>query len=249
MKKRLQTGLWAVLALGGMGMLLRFWLFTVGTDERGLLNNTHVTVWLCYVLTALMAAAVVCAVLPLNPKPRYHRNFPASPYAAAGSAAAALALGIFGILSLTGAKDGLDRICGILALLAAAAMAGTAWFRFQGRRVHFACGTVVCVFFMLTLYSRYRQWSSEPQLIVYFYAMLALVCSMIAFYYRTALDGNIGRLRPFLGLSLTALYFCFLAIPGSGDWLLYLGLGAYFAGELLAIRLPRRSKASPEQEA
>ena len=71
---------------------------------------------------------------------------------------------------------------------------------------------------------------------------------MIACYYRTALDGGMGSIRAFLGFSLAALFFCCLAIPG-GDAALYLGCGLYFVGELTAIRLPRRAKTNPEQEA
>lgn len=248
MKKRLQMGIWTVLALSLLGTVLRFLLMSSGLDEKGLPVLSHPGVWLCYVLTALMIAAVAAAVLPITVKPRCRRNFPASAAAAAGCAAAALGLGVFGCQVLSAAGDTLTKISGIAAFLATAAMLGTAFFRIKGMRAHIVLGIVVCLFFMLLLYCRYRQWSREPQLSLYFYAMLATVCAMIACYYRTALDAGAGSIRAFLGFSLAALFFCCLAIPGSGEPALYLGFGLYFAGELTAIRLPKRAKAEPKQE-
>lgn len=248
MKKRLQMGFYAAAALGALGALLRLWLLGTGFDEKNLLVSGHPAIWLCYVLTAVMTAAAVFAAAPVKTKPRYHKNFPASPVTCAGCAAAALGLAVFGFQSLALA-DGLSRICAIAAFLAAAAMLGSAWFRLQGQRIHFSLGMVVCLFFMLALYSRYRKWSSEPQLDLYLYALLAMILSMLACYQRTALDGDVGKLRPYLGCCLGALFFCCLAFPGSGDWALYLGFGGHFAAELASIRLPRRSKPRPEQEA
>lgn len=248
MKKRLQMGFYAAAGLGALGALLRLWLLCTGFDEKGLLVSGHPGIWLCYVLTVAMAAAAVFTVAPLKMKPRYHKNFPASPITAAGCAAAALGLVIFGVQSI-GLTDGLSRICAIAAFVAAAAMLGSAWFRFQGKRIHFSLGMVVCLFFMLALYSRYRQWSSEPQLSLYLYNLLAMILSMLACYQRTALDGDVGTLRSYLGCCLGALFFCCLAFPCNGDWALYLGFAGHFAAELVTLRLPRRSKPRPEQEA
>ncbi len=247
MKKRLQTGTLAIGVLSILGAVLRFWLVTTGFDEKGLLIPSHPGIWLCYGLTALMAGAAVLTVRPISPKLRYSRNFPASPVAAAGCAAGALGLAVFGCVSLL-TSGALNRLCGIAALPTAAVMLVIAYFRFRGLRPHVALGTVVCLFFTLMLYCRYRQWNSEAQLNIYFYAMMAAICSMLACYHRTALDGNMGSIRAFLGLSLAALFFCCLAIPGSGDAPVYLGFALYFAGELTAIRLPRHS-VKPEREA
>lgn len=248
MKKRLQTGALATVGLGIVGAVLRFWLANTGFDEKGLMISSHPGIWLCYGLTALMAAAVIFTVRPISPKLRYARNFPASPLAAAGCAAGALGLALFGFGALRNGSAALNRVCGIAALLTAAVMVVIAWFRLRGQRPHVALGTVVCLFFTLMLYCRYRQWNREAQLSLYFYAMMATICSMLALYHRTALDGNTGSIRAFLGLSLAALFFCCLAIPGSADAPVHLGFALYFAGELTAIRLPRHS-VRPEQEA
>lgn len=247
MRKRLQIGILATFALGAAAALLRLWLLNTGIDEKGLLVSSHPGIWLSYVLTAVMAAGVIALTWPITFKPRYNKMFPGSLVAAAGCIAAAIGLIVFGCQALAGAADTLRRICGIVGLLSAVAMLGIAFFRFKGLRPNFLLLTLVCIFFMLALYCNYRQWSREPQLSVYVYAMLAMVCSLLACYYRTALDSGAGSIRGFLGFSLAALFFCFAALPGSDTPVLYLGFGLYFLGELTALRLPKRTRQKPIQ--
>lgn len=247
MKKRLQIGILAAFVLGVAGALLRLWLLNTGVDEKGLLVASHPGIWLCYVLTAAAVAAAVVISFPMNPKPRYTKMFPASVHAALGGLAAGIGLIAFGWMEMTAAQVTLSKVCGIAAFLAAVAMLTAAFFRFQGKRPHFLLLSAVCLFFMFALYCRYRQWSSEPQLSTYFYAMLAMICSMLACYYRTALDGGVGTVRGFLGFSIAAVFFCLVALPGSGDFPLYLGFVLYFLGELTSVRLPKRVKPKAEQ--
>lgn len=248
MKKRLQMATWTVLALSLLGTALRLWLLSSGYDEKGLLTASHPGVWLCYLLAAGMIGAVVVLLRPVSVKPRYRKNFPASISAAAGCAAAALGLVSFG-LGMLALEDRLSKVCGAASFLAAAAMIGAGFFRFKGLRPHFTLRTFVCLFFTLALYCRYRDWSRESQLSVYLWALLAMIAAMLACYYRAALDGGVGSIPPFLGLSMAALFFCCLAAPGSGDALLYLGFAVHFLCELLCIRLPKRTQPKPVQEA
>jgi hypothetical protein len=49
---------------------------------------------------------------------------------------------------------------------------------------------------MLRLICQYRIWSSEPQLMLYCYPLLATVCIVMSSYQSAAFDGNLGARRP-----------------------------------------------------
>lgn len=248
MKKRLQTGIFTALGVGLACALTQLWLLSTGYDETGLLKADHPAIWLGYALAAAGLGLTVFAVLPLNPKPRYGKLFPGSLWAAAGAFAAVLGLIVMGWQQLAAAADTLSRVCGIAALIAAAAMGVNGYFRLQGRQPHFALLAVNCLFFMVALYSRYQNWNIETQNSVFFFPLLALILSMLACYYRSALDSGNGSVRLWLVFSLTALFFCCGSLFSRSDPALMLGFCCYFLGELTAVRLPKGTKAAPNRE-
>ena len=64
--------------------------------------------------------------------------------------------------------------------------------RLKGRKPHYLLHCAVTVYFVVHLVSKYRSWSSEPQLQVFFFPLLAGVFLTLAAYQRTCLDAGQG---------------------------------------------------------
>lgn len=228
---------WLTLMAGALGFGLR--LALNGTlDEKGLLAARHPLGILLFLLTALVLAALVVLVRPLNPVRRYSRLFPASPAAGVGCGLAAVGVLFTGIRALSGQPDPLTVLAALLALLAAGMLVWSGICRFRGKCPHYASHTVITVYFMFHLISQYRTWSPEPQLTVYFFPVIASVFLMLTAYQRTCLDVRKGSRRWFVFFNQAALFFCCVNLAG-GDWLFYLSMGLWTLTGLCSLTTSR----------
>ncbi len=234
------------LLAGAAGCAMWLWLLGSGTDSKGLLAEGHPAWTLCLILTALVLAVLALCVRPLVPMSNYARLFPAWPLAGLGCIAAALGILYANLRELTQRQDlltVLTALCGIGACVCLVLLGLRRW---KGQRPHYLLHTAVTVYCMLHLVSQYRLWSSEPQLQVYMFPLLASVFLMLTAYHSCVLDAGKGSRRWFVFCNQAALFFSFLALPGE-SWPFYLAMVLWTATGLCSLK-PRRTHASDAKE-
>lgn len=224
----------AVFGAGLLGLLLRFWLFTAGVDERGLLVPGHVAEILLWLLTVCVAVVLFVKTRHLIKAPKYSFNYPASIPGAVGAG-----LGAVGILlqAISGFSEGdlLQILAGIVGILSAAGIGFVALCRWKGRPVSVVFHALACCYLMLHLVCLYRLWHGNTQLVDYGFRLFAVVCLMLSLYHRACFDAGMGKRRPLVFFHLAAVYFCLTTIYGSGSWLFYLFSALWMVTDLCSL--------------
>lgn len=232
----------ATLVCGGMTLLLRLWLLSMGEDGWGLLAAgvfPDVMSWVMVVATMVLLAIGTWRLRDAN---KYSFNFPASFVGAAGIALAAVAVFIDSLVKLPFAADIMDFASAIFGLLATVAMGFLAYYRWKGIRPSVLFHGAVCVYLMLTLVSCYQHWSALPQLQHYGFELLAVVFLMLAAYQRAAFDVGCGKRRAYAFFSLGALFFSIAAIAGCENPGFFIGCAAWM------LATPCQWTISPKKE-
>lgn len=229
-----------VLGAGGVGLVLRVMLYTLGEDSRGLLPRYHALHVLTLLLTLCVTAVLVLTVKKLDGSNRYRKNFPAStPVGLANFFAAAwLLMSAFSILNK--ASETLEYLLAALAFCSVVSMGCAGYCRMKGKRPFFLFHSVICLFFAFNMVCRYRSWSANPQLPDYCFHLFACVFLTLSAYYRAAFDVGMGRRRMHLFCSLMAVYLCFLSLVGSGDGRFYFSGGIWALANLCPLEPPAR---------
>lgn len=233
------------LIAGVIGFGLRLWLFLTGEDQRGLLPADHIAGILAFVLTAIVMVVLALCVRTLAPMPKYSKLFPAWIPAGIGCVAAAAGILYVDIRDLIAQPDAITIITLVLGLVASAALLILGFCRWKGNHPSFWLQAAVTVYFMLHLVSQYRLWSSEPQLQVYFFPLMASVFLMMTAYHGAVLDAEKkGSRRWYVFCNQAALFFCCLSLQGS-SWPFYLAMAAWLGTGLCSVKTV---KIAPESE-
>lgn len=246
MKKIFKPNLFPLFTLtaGAIGFGLRLWLFLGGTDSKGLLVKGHPAGIVCFVLTAITLAVIALCCRTLPPLGNYRKLFPASLIAGIGCFVAAAGILYVDIRDIMSQRDTITLITMVMGVLAAASLVVIGLFRMKGKRPFFPLHSIVTVYFMLHLVSQYRLWSSQPQLQVYFFPLLASVFLMLTTYHYTVLDTEKkGKRQAFLFCNQSAVFFCLLSLQEAA-WPFYLTMGLWLTTNLCSLKnLP-----APEKE-
>lgn len=216
-------------AAGVLGLLLRFWLYGTGVDEKGLLIPSHPTNVLVFILLAITMAAMVLCVTRL-PQQKLQKPFPKSLAGAVGCAVAAAGI-VIGSISELSSGDSVSTVSLVLSIIAAACFVLLGLSRSKGQKASllFCCAT--CVYFMVHLISQYRLWSAEPQLQTYFFPLLSSVLLMLCCYHRCVLDIKGTGLKQYAFFNRAAL-FCCLVSMNTENWSFYFAMACWTAAEL-----------------
>jgi len=126
-------------------------------------------------------------------------------------------------------------------------MVMTGLCRFKGMRPNFLFHTVICLFFVVWLISRYQSWSADPQLHDYCFQLLATVCAMLFGYHRAALDLKSGNRRALVTVGLLGTYFCCLSVAASDSALFYAAIGAWMVTNLGVLDIPAPASGEDPQ--
>jgi len=226
---------WLTLAAGGLGLLLRIWLYATGADESGLLVSGHPAELFIWLLCAGMMVYLWFASKPLAAAPKFGFNYPASRSGAAGCVLGALGIGYASVTELINRTDNLALLAAILGIVATTALLFSALQRYKGFQPNILPHSAVCVYFMVLLVSLYRHWSSDPQLQDYCFQLLATVCLMLSAYYRAAFDVNLGRRRLLVVSHLAAVFFCCLSMTDKSIASFYLPVGIWAFTDLCSL--------------
>ena len=166
------------LMLGLAGFVLRWGLYRVGFDGRGLLVSWHPLTLGLVLLTALML--VLAVVWGLGQQKGLCRA-PEGRLVALGDGLAAL-----GLLHSLLTAGTLNRGILILGFVTALCLIAAGIFHCRGRQPYFLTYGALCVFLAAYLVNRYRIWSQNPQLLDFLPALLAGIAIMLYAYQMTA---------------------------------------------------------------
>ena len=232
-----------VLATGILGLLLRLWLHSSADSSTGLLAANHPASFLLWALTLAVVAAIVWVSRDLKCAPRYKFNFPPFLPGAVGCLLGAVSIGISAVSEWIQYPDTLTVVASLLGILSTAALLFLADARRKGSRPSLLYYGVICLYFMFRLVSQYRHWSADPQLMNYCFPLLASVCLMLSAYHNAAFLAKQGNRRMHTIFHLCAVYFCFLSLLGSDNFLFYLGTGIWMVTNLCNLTPMRRREA------
>jgi hypothetical protein len=206
---------------GGIGAFLQNRYLSI-TDAKGLLSGDAILPLLLWILTVVTLGFLLIFTRPLHQAPKYSYNFPPSLLGGIGATVAAVGVLLCSVDIILNPSDSLLMITAAVGLVAAAALVLSGFSRWQGKPVNVLLHSAVCLYFLLLLVCQYRMWSGEPQLQTYVFQLIATVCLMIGAYQRACFDGAMGSRKNYAFFRLAGAYFCFVAIPGSNCWYLYL---------------------------
>lgn len=248
MRKYLRYANLFVLAAGSLGILLMSWLFSGGTDERGLYPANHPAWILLGILTVAVLAAIWLVVRQAGTGRGYRQNFPASIPAALGYVAAGIGLISGGIHALEAGKA-LGTVTGILGIVGGIPMFWAAVCRFRGQRSKLPVHIAPCFFFALQLFVLGQEFGSEPEMCRYLYRFWAAAATVPACYWLWSFDVNLGKRRSCLFWCLAAGYCHLAAGMGSGQWLLHGCMAFWMLTALPRLRyLPKPQHPAPEAD-
>lgn len=227
MKKYLKLRYLPFLTVGAglLGVMLQFWLYATGIDDKGLLLRSHPAMPLLFVLT-LITLLVLGLLAWKSDTKKLRKVTPA--LCAVSSAIAAVGIAYTAIGELLAHSDTLHRLGFVCGLLAAAGLFYGAVVYWQRKRPTFLTHCAVIVFLILHLICQYRQWSSRPQLVDYCFPLLSSACLMLVFYHRAALEVRVGDLRQYLFLCQAALFFSCLCMRSESP-VFYLSMAVWTA--------------------
>lgn len=223
---------------GMVGFGLRCWLLSTA-DDNNLLQDRHIAGILVFVLLAITLGACFLAVRQAVPADSYRRLFPASEFAAIGTALGAIGMA-FTAFSSAGFSF-LRIVMPLAGILSAAALFFCAYCRLKGVRPNFMVHGVVAVYLILRTLSGCRGWGAEPQLQLYFFQLLACLFLLIACYYRAELDLSVTDGRKYAFFSQAALFCCCLCLTEK-DWLFYLSMGIWLAADYCVLPIPEKDR-------
>lgn len=226
MKQPFQTRFLVLPALGAgiAGLFLRLALYRTGFDSRHLLTPNNLPQLLCFILALGLAGYLLFLLRPGKETPAV-ASLPGS---SLSGFAAALVLGLNAWQLSRVQGEYLDAVRMALAWLSAAGVALTALARFRGRIPALPVQTAVCLFFALDMLCRYQNWSGNPRLADYCFALPASICLCVIAYQALALPRALGSRKVRLFACLMALCLCLYSLAGSGSPMFYLG-GALLA--------------------
>ena len=228
---------WLPLGAGVLGICLRLWLYS-GIDEKGLLVAGHPANALLLILTAAVMAILFLRVRALGNAPKYSHLFPRSLPAAIGNGVAAVAVLLSTPLSLSAVAA--------LGLLTVASFVYLAFCALRHLRPAFWLHGIIAVYFMVYAVGQYRAFSSEPQIPLYFFELLACVFLMLTFYYRSGLDVEEKGRSAYVFCSQAALFSCCVSLAG-GNRVFYLGMAVWTATNLCSLRSAARQSKTDKQ--
>lgn len=224
MNRKKNSRIHTMVSLGAVLLALRLRLYIVAVDAKNLIAPGHFLSALIWIVAA--AALALATISALGEEKREISKF-STPIAVLGDALFAFAIGLCAFsMEMPDTLPG--KLCMAAGYLCVPAMLFAAFCRFRAKPVFFGCFGVVCIFFALHLVTCYQDWSSNPQLQDYLFAMLASGAVTLFSYQNTAAAVDRGNRAVWLASGLLAGCYGIAAIYHVENGWLY-GAGAMWA--------------------
>lgn len=210
-------------ALGAVGFLLRWMLYTFCLDDKFLLPANHPLEIGLWGFSAAALALIIALVWKLDGSSRYEDNFAPSAAAAVGHILAAAGILLTALLNEPQMAGNLGMLWKVTGVLAGPCLMLAALSRVQGKKPFFLLHLIPCLFLVFHIINHYQVWSGNPQLTDYVFALFATMTLMFFAFYTAAFDVDAGKRRMHLGMGLAAVYLCMVNLPETEYLYLYAG--------------------------
>lgn len=219
----LTTAVLGVVCLG-----LRVLMLATGIDDKGLLVRGNVPNVAMWIIAVVYLAALWVMTGKLGGNGTYGQIFPQSSLGGWLSVAG-------GIVMISVVFDG-SVIQRVMAIAAVVCMVFTGYCRYVRMRPVFWIHGLLCVYFLVSLITKYQTWSGDPQLHEYGFQMLACVMLMLYTCHRAACDGNMIARRRMVFAGMAACFFCIVALSDSSAPGYYAGSALWVAGSMCSLK-------------
>ncbi len=223
------------LFLACAGAMLRLIFLLMGTDDRGLYPAGHPLFWAVCLLT-LATVAFLGYMSRMTDRKRWYRgSYPVSLPGCLGCLAAAAGIACTNI-SLIRSADRIEMLTGLLGLACAVMLVLWGFDRQAGKKPAPYIGAIPCLFFALRVFYLGKTMGTDPEMVRYIFEFLGALALLPASYYLWGFHINLGNRNKSVFWSLTALYLCICAAPGSSQWPLNLGCALWLLTNLCSLR-------------
>lgn len=218
--------------LSVVGIIIRFWMRTAGTDAEGLMAEGHPsTVVMAVLMVGLGLMLAVFAFFSDRTTVRPGKSGPGAVGCYIGAVGLLItAVTELGAMSTLNTERPVSEIASLLSVLfgfgSVAVMVIMGNCRKQGKPMNIWAYTVIIAFFVFHLLQQYRVWTREPQLSSYLFPLFASVTLMLATYYRACKDLVLTGQRQYLVLSQAALFFSMMSMGGK-SWVFYTAMATW----------------------
>lgn len=215
--------------LGAVGLLIRFWIHTAGTDPEGLVIKDHPAVFVMAVLLIGVLALLAVAAIFMDKTPTAPGR---STVGAVGCYIGAAGLLITAILELSSMESTgkISDIAGalniVLGFCSAVILVLMGNCRKQGKAMNVWAYAAIVVFFVFHLLQQYQLWTRQPQISDYLFPLLGSVFLMLAVYHRACKDLGQPAQWQYMVLSQAALFFSMLSMGGQSR-VFYISMAAW----------------------
>lgn len=217
MKKffNLHTATYWTMAFGALGYLAQDWLQQTGIDATGLYITRHPAATVSFLLIPVVLGLLYLCCQPLNKTGEAFSFSPSRLYGLLGILAFCV-LFVSGIRAFDTDASKFQQLCAWSKLLSGLCVGIITGISLTGKKPSYLLHAFLTLLLILIMVTNYRSWSSEPQLLVYFFPLMATAFLLLAGYQRTALAAGYGNSRIFCFFDLTGLFFCLMALPTGG---------------------------------
>ncbi len=194
-----------------------------------------------------LAAIVLFALYAWKLRPRKKYAAVSSRYLPlmAVSCAAAVLLGLSGILGLVRMQQKVDLVISVGSILTAACWVGVTVCRYQAKRAHGALLLIPAIFYVVDLICQFRLWTRDPVILDYCYDLGALICTMCALFHLAGYSFDQGNRRITTFFCLAGVFFNAASMAGASaaDFLGYLAVTLWLLSTLWLLLRPAGKKA------
>ncbi len=210
---------------GIIGLGLQSWVLS-SVDSSGLLAYWHIGEILTLVLLVVLTAVHVTFLKSVKPVGEHTDLFSQSPIAAVGCFLAAAG---FILSAATTQVTGILRLLVFgLGILSGLGLGFAGYCRLQKKNPSCLLFAAVAVFLIFHTLASCQRWTAEVQVQTFVFPLLANLFLLLAAYYRSALEANVGNCQHYLFFRYLAIFCCLAGMAG-GDWLFYLSGAVWMA--------------------
>lgn len=218
--------------LGAVGMLIRFWIHTAGTDPEGLVIKGHPSLTAMAVLLIGFGALLAVVAIFMDKAPTAPHKSTVGAVGCFIGAAGLLITAFTELIAMSAAQQqvSISQLSGVLSILfgfgsvAVFVLMGNR--RKQGKSMNVWSYAVIVAFFVFHLLQQYQLWTRQPQLSDYLFPLLDSVFLMLATYHRACKDLGQPAQWQYLVLSQAALFFSMLSMGGQSR-VFYISMAAW----------------------
>lgn len=221
---------------GGLGLVLRLWLFS-NMDENKLLPVGHWTDAALYILSALTLGVLFLATRELTPRKiskKFVQISGTCAYAIGG-----LSLLLTAVLNQPESHVRLSWLAVAASLVGGLAMFYMAALKLARKRLPYWLPAILTVVLMLNAVTQCQIWGAVPQLQVYFFPLLASIFLILSAYHKTVFAAKQRNTRLLAFFSQGALFFCCLSLNTS-QWPMYFGMMLWAAVQIYPCILTKK---------